>query len=110
MDINNNEVQFFEIEKVRFIMKDGCQLDISYAYEDLVFSEHSLFIIQFVKGSASDLNCWFNHECSEKYQTALFESLEITGKLNGMNLIRKGTFCLIDKPETEEIDIEFTAA
>lgn len=110
METLSNDVLFYNLEKVRFIIKDGCQLDVSYAYEDLVFSEHSLFIIQFVKGSPTDLFCWFNHECSENYQTALFESLELTARLNDMHLIKKGTFCLKDKPETEEIDIEFTAA
>jgi hypothetical protein len=34
------DIVFFELEKVRFIIKDGSGLDIAYAYEDLVFSEH----------------------------------------------------------------------
>lgn len=36
--MEEKNVQFYELEKVRFIVKDACGIDIAYAYEDLVFS------------------------------------------------------------------------
>ena len=46
---SGNDIKFFELEKAKFIIKDATNLDVAYAYEDLVFSEHGIFILQFHK-------------------------------------------------------------
>ncbi len=104
------DVILFDLEKVRFIIKDAIQLDISYAYDDLVFSEHGLIIIQFVKDNANLLYCWFNTECSVEYRDALFESMKITAELNKTMLEYKGIFEMKQSEGKEEIDLKFTAA
>ena len=57
--------ELYELEKVRFIIKDACGLDVAYAYDDLVFAEHGLFIIQFTDKAGNQLGCWFNNEILE---------------------------------------------
>ncbi len=101
------EVQFYELEKVRFITKDACGLDIAYAYEDLVFSEHGLFIIQFSKDGGNILDCWFNKDCIELNRINMFNSLAKSATLNGMEMSYKGKFEMTQKEGKEEIDIKF---
>lgn len=101
-------VQFYELEKVRFIVKDACGIDIAYAYEDLVFSEHGLFIIQFQENE-KELGCWFNKECLEPNKVQMFNSLAKSATLNGLELKYKGKFEMSQKPGKEEIDIQFRA-
>ena len=100
------DIVFFELEKVRFIMKDGSGLDIAYAYEDLVFSEHGLFIFQFDSKDINTISCWFNQDCLEASRVTFLESLEKSAKLNGMKIIYKGKFEMTQK-ENEEISLNF---
>lgn len=102
-----DKIVFYELEKVRFILKDGCGLDIAYAYEDLVFSEHGLLIIQFDGRSADTLFCWFNQDCIEADRHSLFKSLTTSATLNGINIIYKGKFEMKQKEDTEEILLNF---
>lgn len=107
MKKNKNKVRFYELEKARFIIKDACGLDIAYAYEDLVFSEHGLFIIQFDEQSEKIMNCWFNKDCIETDQINLINSLVNTAKLNQIEITYKGKFEMIQKDNEEKIDIHF---
>lgn len=103
----NTDAQVYELEKVKFIIKDALQLDISYAYDDLVFSEHALVIIQFDKNDVNKLYCWFNTGTTEEFRVAAFESLGITCKLNRVKLENKGLFDINQKENGEELDIKF---
>jgi len=103
----SNDIIFYDIERAKFIVKDAIQLDIAYAYDNLLFTEHGLIILQFVKENADLLYCWFNKECSVTYRDALFESLRITSELNKTLLQYKGTFEMKQKEGKEEIDISF---
>jgi len=105
-ETTENKIEFYELEKVRFIIKDACGIDIGYAYEDLVFSEHGLFIIQFLENS-KELGCWFNIECMEPNKVQMFNSLAKSATLNGMELRYKGKFEMSQKDSSEEIDIKF---
>jgi hypothetical protein len=105
---NNTFLDLFELDKVRFIIKDACGLDIAYAYDDLVFSEHGLFLIKFVDMSGSTLHCWFNREIVESEEIRMFDSLGKTASLNDTKLIYKGRFSLKQNmTSSEEIDIVF---
>lgn len=101
------EIEFYELEKVRFITKDACGLDIAYAYEDLVFAEHGLFIIQFPNEGGKVLNCWFNKDCIELNRVNMFNSLAKSATLNGLEISYNGKFEMIQKDGLEEIDIKF---
>lgn len=102
-----NDVIFYDLEKVRFIVKDACDLEIIYAFEDLVFSEHGLFIIRFPEKGDQPLECWFNKECLEQNRVNIFNSLAKSGNLNGTDIAYKGKFEMKQKENKEEFDITF---
>ncbi|VBB44705.1 conserved hypothetical protein [uncultured Paludibacter sp.] len=104
---NSSDVQIYELEKARFIIKDAVQLDISYAYDDLIFSEHGLFIIQFVKENKNKLYCWFNTTTTNDFKKSTFTALETTCNLNKMIIEYKGDFEISQKENGEELDIKF---
>ena len=101
-----NKIEFFNLEKVRFIIKDGTGLDIAYAYEDLVFSEHGIFIFQFDSISTNTFFCWFNKDCIENDRISLLNSLIKSAILNKTEIIYKGKFEMIQK-EDEQISLNF---
>src|SRR5665647_3559267 len=90
------EVQFYELDKVRFIIKEATDLDVAYAYEDLVFSEHAIFIIQFGK-KPNSLICWFNNECIVKESHGIFKYLTSHAIANLIKIVYKGKFELVQK-------------
>lgn len=107
----NNTVVFYDLDKVRFVMKDGAGLDIAYAYEDLVFSEHGVFIIQFTGNKAdSALLCWFNYQCGQQERQSIFRSLTTTAQLNKVNITYKGTYTMTQVEGKDEINLNFTEA
>lgn len=99
--------ELYELEKIRFIIKDACGLDVAYAYDDLVFAEHGLFIIQFTDKAGSQLGCWFNNEILETEEINMFDSLAKTASLNNAAITYKGRFCMKQKVGSEEIEVEF---
>ena len=101
------KVPFYDLELVRFLIKDGCGLDIAYAYEDLVFCEHGIFILQFIGESSQNLDCWFNKDCYENDRKTMFDSLMKSAVLNGFELNYKGKFVMLQKENSEEIDLQF---
>ena len=101
------KVPFYDLEMVRFLIKDGCGLDIAYAFEDLVFSEHGIFILQFVGESSQNLFCWFNKDCYEAEREKIFDSLMKSAVLNGFELNYKGDYSMTQKENSEEIDLKF---
>jgi hypothetical protein len=107
---NNIESELYPLEKVRFIIKDACGIDVAYAYDDLVFAEHGLIVVQFLDKSGDNLACWFNSEMQEIHQVKLMDSLIKTATLNKITLSYKGRFAMQQKPGSEEIDIEFINA
>lgn len=97
----------YELEKIRFIIKDACGIDVAYAYDDLVFAEHGLFLIQFLNNESTQLACWFNADVYESEEIKMFDSLVKSGSLNNVNITYKGRFCMKQKVGSHEIDIEF---
>lgn len=101
-----NKIEFYNLEKIRFIIKDGCGLDIAYAYEELVFSEHGIFIFQFDVKNSDTIFCWFNQDCIETDRISLLTSIIKTATLNKMNILYKGKFEMNQK-EDEQISLIF---
>ena len=102
-----NRSDLFELEKIRFILKDACGLDIAYAYDDLVFAEHGLIVLQFTDKESTQFSCWFNAEMYEDNEIEMFDSLVKSASLNNATITYKGRFCMKQKVGTNEIDIEF---
>jgi hypothetical protein len=100
-------IQLYSLEKARFIIKDATNLDISYAYEDLVFSEHGLFILQFKDYEGSNFDCWFNHETNEMDEIRHFDSLVKTASLNAATISYQGHFSMDQSKNSDQINIQF---
>jgi len=100
------KIEFYNLEKVRFLIKDGSGLDIAYAYEDLVFSEHGIFIFQFDTNTTDTYFCWFNKDCIENDRISILNSLIKSAILNRTKIIYKGKFEMIQK-EDEQISLNF---
>ena len=82
-------------------------LDVSYAYEDLVFSEHSVFIIKFDDTKKKSLHLYFNNDCDDDAAGEIKQKLIQASTEKGLDLVLKGSFRLNQKESTEEIEVAF---
>ena len=103
----STEIKFFDLDKVRFIMKDAIGLDVGYAYDDLVFSEDAVFIMQFDQDDSNIFYCYFNHECHEPNRIAMLAELNVSAQLNGVTIVYKGKFELQMSDKTDSFAIKF---
>jgi hypothetical protein len=98
---------FRNLELVRQIIKDGAGLDVSYAYDDLVFAEHGIFIIQFDDRNETRLNCYFQKECDASYRMPIEEKLISAAEARNYSMVMRGNFIFAPSDNKEEINIEF---
>jgi hypothetical protein len=100
------KVKFHPLDKAIEIA-ESTGLEVTYAYEDLVFSEHSVFILQFDNLNASQLFLFFNCNCIAS--TVNDFTLKMTNKAIeiGLKLINKGTFSLSPVEGKDELEIVF---
>jgi hypothetical protein len=93
------------LEKIRTIIREATDLDISYAYDDLVFPEHSAFLIQF-DDSDPDHYFFYSHEDMIPGEKAkLVENLNLACQMHNCRLTPSGAFAL--KQRGAEVDIHF---
>ena len=81
--------------------------EISYAYDDLVFSDHSFFILQFHDDDPSLLSLYFNSDCEIVEQTIVQAKLIMAGKSVGFKIIYKSNFTISQIDEEENLNIIF---
>jgi hypothetical protein len=96
----------YEIGSSRRRSGGATGLEISFAYEDLVFPEHSSFLFQFDDLNAQNLFCFFHKECDQTEKKQILKKLTESSLKNNCTLIDKGRFNL-NQNEEEKIDIEF---
>ncbi|MFW5657590.1 MAG: hypothetical protein ACOC0C_08230 [Bacteroidota bacterium] len=99
-------MKYRNLDKVRFLLKEAAELDIMYAYDDLIFPEHGAFLIQYDDKNEHNYLCYFQKQCSEKDTTQLFSDLSRTFEDNDCNLILKGLFEM--HQNDEEIELVFS--
>ena len=95
-----------DLEKVRVMLKEATELDIAYAYDDLVFPEYTAFIIQYAESNDTDFSCYFHEDCLPESKTGILENLMVTFKEHGCAIVSKGNFKL--KQKGEEVEIAFS--
>jgi hypothetical protein len=81
--------------------------DISYAYDDLVFSDNSVFILRFDDEVQEKLYLYFNSDCNPKESEIITKRLIAEGKTVGLNITKTGLFTLKQLDNKEEIEIKF---
>lgn len=100
----NTRIRPFDIAKDIINL---CGLDISYFYDDLIFSDHSLFILQFDDENPERMKLYFNRDCEIDKKIKLKDNLYKEAKKRGINLMDEGNFHLKENPETKEITIYY---
>jgi len=99
-------VVFRNLDKVRFIIQEATKLDVGYAYDDLVFSEHGLFIIRFNDEDENILYCYFNKDCIPAKQKLMQTELTDVADLNGIKMIYKGKFEMEQLEGQDEFELK----
>jgi hypothetical protein len=94
---------FRDLEKVRSIVKEATDLDIAYAYDDLVFPEHAAFLIQFDDANENNYFCYFHEDCLPESKAEISSNLTQALKKHRCTLVSKGSFTLEQKGEEIEI-------
>lgn len=102
-------MKFRNLELVRQIIKEASGLDVSYAYDDLVFAEHGVFIIQYDGIDESRLYCYFHKDCMTSYKEGIEAKLKAAAKARDCKMSMRGNFVIAPSEKEEEIQIEFVA-
>ena len=82
-------------------------LNITYAYDDLVFIEHNPFMIQFDNEDPKNLKLFFNVDCEHEAAEKLASQLKNAASQRKFTITESGKFEMKQKENTEEIDIKF---
>ncbi len=98
-------MKYRDIEVVRQIISDATGLDMSYYYEDLVFPEETVFIIQFDDNNNDNLFCHFQKDFEPQARKNVYEALKEECDKIKISLEVKGLFEL--KENGENLDIAF---
>ena len=85
-------MNYRDLEAVRQIVNNATGLDISYAYEDLVFPEHGAFIIQFDEKSNEILHCYFHEDCNADDANNIFANLKNESQKKDCEILREGNY------------------
>jgi hypothetical protein len=99
-------IPFRPIGKVREMMM-STGLDISHFYDDLVFSDFSVFILRFDNLNESRIHLYFNTECEKNEKERLYRCLLPESLSAGIDLQYSGSFSLEQLESMEEIKINF---
>jgi len=81
-------------------------MDISYAYEDLVFPEHNGFLLQF-SDDPHTIKLHINIEANEDELATAISLLELKGAEIGLTLKTGSKYCMRQLDDRENITLEF---
>lgn len=104
----NSTIKIFPLDKVQNLVAAATGLEVSHVFEDLVFIEHSAFLIQFDQEKNTRMNLYFNTDCSDFDSRKLSQSLHSAAQVEGVTLIPAGKFTMKQVPNKEEFTIHFS--
>lgn len=82
-------------------------LNITHAYDDLVFVEHNTFLIQFDDENPSSLKIYFNVDCEAEAAKKIETLLNNAASQQDFSINKSGRFQMAQKDGTEEIELKF---
>jgi hypothetical protein len=82
-------------------------MEITYAYDDLVFVEHSNILFQFDEDDHELLRLYVHKDAAVSGEPEIVGKLFSLAEENAIRIKRAGNFYLNEKKESEEIDIVF---
>lgn len=99
-------VPYRALGRVRNIFQ-ATGLEISYAYDDLMFSDNSVFIVRFDENVENMLHLYFNEDCEKSEAERIEQIFMKASKNEGFSIGIKGLFSLQQSDGSEEISIKF---
>ncbi len=99
-------MNYRDLEAVRQIVNNATGLEITYAYDDLVFPDNGVFIIQFDESNKDNLFCYFQEECNPTDRKNIFASLANETSKKKATIELKGGYIL--EQQGENIQIKFS--
>lgn len=87
----------------------GIGLEVTYVYDDLVFVEHTAFLLQFDDVNPENLKLYFNVDCEAEAAETLEAQLIHAAKAQNFTIQNNGKFELKQKEGVEEFEIRFLA-
>lgn len=97
-------VPFRPLSRIQQILKE-IGLDMTYAYEDLVFAEHNAFLLQFgEKGEEVFLH--FNTESDPLKRDEIATKLKDAGAQHELTITKKGLYTLV-QDQHEQMKLTF---
>lgn len=100
-------IQFRPLNKVHQFMNE-IGYEPGYAYDDLVFSNDAVFIIQFADEKVDSLKLFINQDCIETEADRIKTQYRARAAAEKFSVEYKGTYTLDQQEGTEEIQINFS--
>ncbi|MBN2711118.1 MAG: hypothetical protein JXR97_01595 [Planctomycetes bacterium] len=97
-------VPYRPITRVVEIVK-STGLEVTHAYEDLVFVEHNAFLLK-MGDKGEELFLYFNNESEKEKRTEIAKKIIEEGAEREMIVYRKGTYSVTQK-DSEELELVF---
>ncbi|MDQ8201782.1 hypothetical protein [Pelagicoccus sp. SDUM812003] len=86
---------------------DNTGLEVTYAYDDLLFVEHNPFIVQFDDDNLSNLKLFFNVECEEETATQLEIKLRQAASERKFTIANEGKYELVSEEGAKEFQVRY---
>ena len=99
--------KLFDLGRTQNAIMAATGLEVTHAYQDLVFVEHSAFLIQFDPSDLKRTICHFGEECPEEDRAKLLPRLQKAFKDEGLVCDQGSTFRLEQVEGKEEIRVLF---
>lgn len=84
-------------------------LEVTHVYDDLVFVEHSAFLLQFDDAEPGRLKVYYNAECPPDAVAGLEIKLERAAREREFGIVHSGRFSFRPKEGEEAFEILFSA-
>lgn len=78
-----------------------------YAYDDLIFSNDAIFIVQFNKKNLKELILFTNQDLIKSEEERIRSKFPEAAKKKGFKIVQGASFSMKQKEETEEIELVF---
>jgi len=101
-------MNYRDLETVRQIILFATGLEVTYAYDDLVFPDNTIFLIQFDDVDLNNLYIHFQEDCEEQARQNVIKEIQKECEKRGCRVTYKGEFTL--EPSGDDMDIKFKNA
>jgi hypothetical protein len=100
------KVKFRPMGKIINII-EALGLEVNHYYDDLVFVNNSVFIVQYDDEDDCKIHIHFNKECAYEDSLKIFSAIENLSKEEGLKAVKGNIFILSQVSGKEEIQIKF---